>query len=305
MREFRDVLRDGRFIWSAVIFAVLLLAALATGWQRAETARAIQEQAQDSSNTQFYKQGDKNPHSGAHYGNYAFKQVGPLAFFDSGIDPYAGTLLFMEAHKQNLALSPPAGDQNSMIRFGELNGATILQLLLPLLIIFLAFPSFAGERERGTLRQLMSMGVGGHELLWGKALGIGAAILLVIAPLPVAGLIMLLAGLGDATDQMWLRAVLLLVAYLAYAGSSVPDLGRLGDRGQSAAGHDRDDSACGCSRFFLRPSLRSSFPSRSIRRRPSGNSMPRSRPIVPRGWAASRRAPGSPRISANCCRNTA
>jgi ABC-2 type transport system permease protein len=215
-REFRDLVRDGRFLWSATIFVVLLIAALATGWQRAETARAIQEQAQESSNSQFYKQGDKNPHSGAHYGNYAFKQVGPLAFFDSGIDPYAGTLLFMEAHKQNLALSPPAGDQNSMIRFGELNGATILQLLLPLLIIFLAFPAFAGERERGTLRQLMSMGVSGRELLWGKALGIAAAVLLVIAPLLAVGIVVILSGLGEATDHLLLRGSLLFGSYLVY-----------------------------------------------------------------------------------------
>jgi ABC-2 type transport system permease protein len=43
--------------------------------------------------------------------------------------------------------------------FGELTGATVLQLLVPLLIVMLSFDALAGERESGTLRQLMSLGV--------------------------------------------------------------------------------------------------------------------------------------------------
>ncbi|MEZ6023797.1 MAG: ABC transporter permease subunit, partial [Hyphomonadaceae bacterium] len=168
-KEFREIRRDGRFAWTAAIMAILLITALITGGQRFAAYSAMQSHAQAESNDQFYTQGDKNPHSGAHYGNYAFMQAGPLSFFDSGVAAYAGSFVFMEAHKQNLSLAPPAGDNSAVMRFGQLDGAMILQVLMPLLIIFLGFSAFAGERERGTLRQLMSIGVPRSSLLWGKS----------------------------------------------------------------------------------------------------------------------------------------
>lgn len=186
-KELREIMRDGRFLWTAAIMALLLIAALATGWQRYSSYNAMEQAAQAESNDQFYKQGDKNPHSGAHFGNYAFKDAGPLSFFDSGIDAFAGSFVFMEAHRQNLARAPSAEDQSAITRFGDLNGAMIMQVLAPLLIIFLGFSAFAGERERGTLRQLLSAGVSRRELLWGKALGVGGAAAFVILPCLLAG----------------------------------------------------------------------------------------------------------------------
>ena len=57
-----------------------------------------------------------------------------------------------------------------MQRFGELTAAAVLQLLLPLLIILLGFSTFAGERESGTLRQVLSLGVDRHDLALGLLL---------------------------------------------------------------------------------------------------------------------------------------
>jgi ABC-2 type transport system permease protein len=47
----------------------------------------------------------------------------------------------------------------SLQRFSPLSMAFGLQILVPLLIVLLAFSAFTGERERGTLRQLLSIGV--------------------------------------------------------------------------------------------------------------------------------------------------
>ena len=195
-KEFSEIVRDGRFKWTAGIMALLLLTALAAGYQKYSAYMDMQRLAQDQTNYQWFNQGDKNPHSGAHYGNYAFKPAGPLAFFDNGINNYAGTALFMEAHKQNFAIGRPATDQSSIGRFGDLSGAMILQLLMPLLIIFLGFTAFSGERESGTLRQVLSMGVSNRQLLWGKALGIGTAVVLVVgACVLIGGLALSLTGL--------------------------------------------------------------------------------------------------------------
>lgn len=219
-KEFTEIVRDGRFKWMAALMILLLVTALLAGWQRYDGYMAIQAAAQGETNTQWLKQGDKNPHTAAHYGNYAFKPLGPLAFFDSGVANYAGTAVFMEAHKQNFALARPASDTSAVARFGELNGAMILQVLLPLLVIFLGFTAFSGERESGTLKQLMSMGVSRGSLLWGKALGVAAAVLVVVLPCVAVGTLVLAAtGLEPAGGGLAIRAGLVAVAYTAYAAT--------------------------------------------------------------------------------------
>ncbi|HJP37830.1 MAG TPA: ABC transporter permease subunit [Gammaproteobacteria bacterium] len=218
-KEFAEIVRDGRFKWTAAIMVLLLLTAMMAGYQKYTTAVRIQHAAQAGTNQQWLDQGDKNPHSAAHYGNYAFKPAGPLSYFDNGISNYTGTAVFMEAHKQNFAIGRPASDQSAIARFGDLSGANILQLLLPLLIIFLGFTSFSGERESGTLRQVLSMGVTNRQLLWGKALGVGSAVLIVVLPCILVGALALsMAQSVDHAEDMVTRVMTLSIAYLMYAG---------------------------------------------------------------------------------------
>lgn len=218
-KEFAEIVRDGRFKWTAVLMVLLLLTAMLAGWQHHGSYMAIQGAAQGATNSQWLKQGDKNPHTAAHYGNYAFKPLGPLAFFDNGVTNYTGTTVFMEAHKQNFAIASPAADTSAIGRFGELNGAMILQLLMPLLIIFLGFTAFSGERESGTIRQVMSMGVGRMALLWGKALGLATAVLLVVVPCVIGGaLVIAMTDLPIVGEGLAIRIALLTGAYLSYAG---------------------------------------------------------------------------------------
>ena len=216
-KEFSEIVRDGRFKWTAGIMALLLLTAMAAGYQKYSAYMDMQRLSQDRTNAQWLNQGDKNPHAGAHYGNYAFKPAGPLAFFDNGINNYAGTALFMEAHKQNFAIGRPATDQSSIGRFGDLSGAMILQLLMPLLIIFLGFTAFSGERDSGTLRQVLSMGVSNRQLLWGKALGIGGVVVLIVGLCVVAGgLALSLTGLSMENESLGARVALMALSYALY-----------------------------------------------------------------------------------------
>jgi ABC-2 type transport system permease protein len=51
----------------------------------------------------------------------------------------------------------------------------------PLLIIIIGFNAMSGERERGTLRQLLSLGVPVQSLLVGKAMALAASIAVLVA----------------------------------------------------------------------------------------------------------------------------
>lgn len=221
-KEFHETIRDGRFLWTCAIVAVLLLASLLMGWTRYEEAKALRDSAASETRKQWLEQGVKNPHASAHYGIYAFKPATPLSLVDPGINDYAGTLTLLEAHKQNEFKYKEAQDATALQRFGDLSAAMILQLLIPLLIILLTFSSIAGEREDGTLRQVLSVGVKQSTLVWGKALGVALTLGVTLLPAVLIGAFVIsLFSSADAIDahamvDMPAKLAVLTVAYLVY-----------------------------------------------------------------------------------------
>jgi ABC-2 type transport system permease protein len=152
-QRFVETLRDRRFFVSALIVGGLLFAALALGWQHSRQIERQHRFAQELTRKQWLNQETKAPHSAAHYGVYAFKPQMPLSFIDRGIESFTGVAVWLEAHKQNDFRYRPAQDQTALARFGELTAAVVLQILLPLLIILLAFTPLPESANRETLRQ--------------------------------------------------------------------------------------------------------------------------------------------------------
>jgi ABC-2 type transport system permease protein len=219
-KEFTEMLRDGRFRGAGAIVFTLLAGALLLGWQSHREVSAQHRSAQEATRAQWLKQGKKNPHSAAHYGVYAFKPQVPLTLVDPGTDPYTGVAVWLEAHKQNEFKYRPAQDATAVQRFGELTGATVLQLLVPLLVILLTFNAFSGERELGTLRQLYSLGVAGSELASGKALGVAAALGVWLAPAAILGSVAIVAASGQSeVVASGPRVAWMALSYLLYFGA--------------------------------------------------------------------------------------
>lgn len=221
-KEMLEMIRDGRFRWSAGITLCLLLGSVVLGWQHYSEVSRQHDVARQETRQQWLKQGEKNPHSAAHYGVYAFKPKMPLSLVDPGVDPYVGVAAWLEAHKQNEFKFKPAQDSTALARLGELTGATVLQLLIPLVIVLLTFSAFSAEREMGTLRQLLSLGVKRSDLAWGKALGIAYALALLLVPATVIGV----AGLALASEngslvQSGSRIGLMMFGYLGYFAAFV------------------------------------------------------------------------------------
>lgn len=214
-KEFIELLREGRFRWAAGIVLALLAVAALAGARYQRDLVAQQQAAQSAEQSRWYNQAPKNPHSAAHYGLYAFKPRLAPAFLDPGVEPYTGVATWIEAHKQNEMLFRPAQDATLAQRFGDLTVALVFQVMLPLVVVLLAFSAFAGERERGTLRQLLSLGLRPRELVLGKALGLSAALALIVLPALVLGSLALAltgpsAGVG--------RIAPLFLIYLLYLG---------------------------------------------------------------------------------------
>ncbi len=220
-KEFTDVVRDGRFRWCAALVGALLLVSLGHGWVQARQAQEELAAAQATARDHWESQGEKNPHSAAHYGIYAFKPRLALSFVDEGVDPYTGTSVWLEAHRQNEFLMRPAQDATAAQRVGALTAAQVLQNLVPLLIILLTFGVLAGEREQGTLRQLLATGIGRRELAVGKALGVAGALMLLLVPAAVVGAAALVVGSTGPAASPLARGTVLAGVYLAYFAAFV------------------------------------------------------------------------------------
>lgn len=218
-KEFLELRRDGRFRAAAVVLLLLLLVSETFGWQNYLKLNSQAHRASQDERQRWLDQGDKFPHAAAHYGVFAFKAPRPTAILDTGIQPYVGASVWLEAHKQNEMLYRPAEDATALQRFGDLTVASVGQTLLPLLIIFVGFSALAGEREQGTLKQLMILGLRPSQLVFGKALGLLAGLLLVLLPAFVVALASawLLAPPGQEADEL-IRVVLFATVYGVYLG---------------------------------------------------------------------------------------
>lgn len=215
-RELLDLLRDARFRASGAIVILLLATALVFGLQQRAAYERQRAEALAADREAWVNQGEANPHSAAHFGRYAFKPLLATALVDRGLEDYLGVAVYIEGHRQNPFRYRPAEDTTGLQHFGPLTAAIVLQGLLPLIIILLASGAFAGERERGTLRQLLSLGTSPSALAWGKALGLASGLIVLLVPAVLIGAWVLMADPTTSPVHTLARALPLAVTYQLY-----------------------------------------------------------------------------------------
>lgn len=215
VKDATETWRDGRFRWAAVLLGLLIVAAVAGGAEHQSSVAAQHRDAQRVERDTWLDKGEMNPHAAAHYGAFVFKPVQPLAALDPGLDPFTGVFVFLEAHKQQLARYRPIEDAAPTRRLGLLTPATGALVLLPLFVVCLTFASVAGEREQGTLRPLLALGIARRDVWVGKALGAMMPVVAVMLPSVAAGAAALwwIAPPGAAVGG---RALGLLAVYGAH-----------------------------------------------------------------------------------------
>ena len=215
LKEFKENIREGRFRVAILVVGTLLVVAT---WLSFNYFNSIQQQhAEAKSNARniWVSQDEKNPHSAAHYGTYAFKPKYPLSLVDPGVDKYSGISIFLEAHKRNESQYMAAADQTGLARFGELSPDFILLFIIPLLIILIAYNAFTREKEQGTLQLLKSQGISMWQLTLGKWGGVFIPVLLITAGVFVLAFF-LLSGLEDFGELSYSSLIVMFLVYLVY-----------------------------------------------------------------------------------------
>ncbi len=220
-KEWVEIIRDTRFRGLAVLALFLMACALIFGVNQTQRTERDRSAAAKADRLLWTSQSAKNPHAGAHFGQYAFKPQSPLALADPGIEAYVGTAVWLEAHKQNEVQFNQARDGGLTMRLGNLSLAFVLQTVMPLLAIMLGFSAFSGERELGTLRQLVSLGARPLDLLAGKGLAVVSVLAVLLIP-ALAGVFLCCLFLVEPSvlsykDQL-IRLGWLVLGYSLYLG---------------------------------------------------------------------------------------
>lgn len=190
-----------------------------------EVTRTVSEQ-QDR--VTWENQGDRNPHSVAHFATWAFRPQTALSVLDPGLTPYAGAAIWMEAHHQNGARARPIDDKPTVLNLGHFSVAWVLQTIVPLLLFIVAAGLISRERERGTLRLLLVAGADGSVLLRNKLNGLIKVIAVIALPILASGILAaLFAGAIDPLRLcLWIAVNGVFLGIIVVIGTAVSALSR-------------------------------------------------------------------------------
>lgn len=210
----------GRNRFTNVIYMttlVVMLVAIFLSWQRIDTFERERISAVADDHEVWVNQGERNPHSAAHFSRYAFKPIPAMSTFEPGVIDYSGLAVWMEAHRRNPAAFRYAEGAGDLSNFVSLTPAWIMQVILPLVIILLLFSSYAGEREDGTLRQLLSHGISLKSIFQGKLRAALYVVLKLIIPLAFIIMVAtIIFQTGVEQIDQFLRLIILLGMYALY-----------------------------------------------------------------------------------------
>tara|TARA_B100001059_G_scaffold60016_1_gene55509 strand:- start:4563 stop:5966 length:1404 start_codon:yes stop_codon:yes gene_type:complete len=215
LKEVKELVRDDRIKIVVIISLMLVLIALITGSSQYQKSNQQLADSVSKERNIWETQDEKNPHSAAHYGTYAFKPKFALSLMDYGITKYTGNSIFLEAHNRNEANFSEASDETSLTRFGTLSINFVLIYLFPLIIILLGYNSYTKELENKTLTLLKSQGVNSLKLILGKWIAIFSPILiLTIIVFIVSGT--LLSNIERVEFFRWSSLIAFFISYLMY-----------------------------------------------------------------------------------------
>jgi ABC-2 type transport system permease protein len=216
--EILKLVRDFRLVAVMAAFGGVLLLSGTVSLLDVHEDAATKTRAAADERQRWLGQGEKDPHSAAHYSIYAFRPARALQAVDPGIVPFVGETVWLEAHLQNDLLFRPQQDSNAFERLGLVDPAGLLMRFGPLAVFLLAFAVAAREREQGVLG--LALGTASTRVTYFgtklvSVIGVGVPILL--GPLVLIGTLSLMTVGGGADDVF--RLVGWTLGAVAYIGT--------------------------------------------------------------------------------------
>ena len=211
LNEWKILIRNRGVVYITIIFVLSLVSIIWMGIVQNNNQKQIQISAQKHVRSQWDNLKPMNPHRAAHYGSYVFKPMSVLNSVDDGISAITGNVLKLEGHVQNEIMYSEASQSIALSKFGKLKTSLILQYVIPLFLIFLAYSAISSEKETGRLKILVFQGVSIFKLIFSKSISIwlyGVSLLIITISVQI-----LLSSIDFETLQ---RLSYIFVAYSCY-----------------------------------------------------------------------------------------
>ena len=172
LNDWKIFLRNKLFLYTTIFFVLALLMVVILGTIQNNNQQLYRAKAEEHIRSQWENLEAMNPHRAAHYGSYAFKPLNTLNSMDNGINDITGNVIKLEGHIQNEIVYSDASQSLTISKFGKLKSSSILQYVIPLFLIFLAFNSMSSERQSKRLKLLLFQGASFSKLAFAKSLSV-------------------------------------------------------------------------------------------------------------------------------------
>ena len=211
--EWRFLVRSRIFLGISIAFISILMLSVFLGNYQTHKQEQTYQSAKDHVRQQWVSIDEMSPHSAAHYGTYVFKPSNLLSSLDEGVNSVTGNVLKVEGHVQNEITHSEASQMQAVSRFGKLKPSLLLQYIVPLLLIFLAFNSVSNEKQSGRLKLLVLQGAKPLQIILSKTLSVWLyGVLLLTFILLVYGIL----NFQSFTDEILIRTILFFLSYCFY-----------------------------------------------------------------------------------------
>ena len=172
LNEWTYLVRNRILISVSFCFVLILFLSVFLGVLQTNNQFKYYETSKDEIRKKWENIDNMNPHGAAHYGTYVFKPQNLLSSLDEGVNSVVGNVLRIEGHVQNEIVFSEASQMQTISKFGKLKCSLLLQYIIPLLLLFLAFQAISAEKKSGRLKLLLLQGCGLSKLVWGKAISV-------------------------------------------------------------------------------------------------------------------------------------
>ncbi len=170
--EWHFLARNRALLGISLGFVVVLFMSVVLGDLQTQEQTERYQTAKKHLRDQWENNDEMHPHSAVHYGTYVFKPTNLLSSLDEGVNSITGNVLRVEGHVQNEIVHSEASQMQAISKFGKLKSSLLLQYMVPLLLIFLAYQSINSEKQSGRLKLLLLQGAKPTKFILAKTLAV-------------------------------------------------------------------------------------------------------------------------------------
>ncbi len=205
--------RNRALVGISLGFVLILVMTIILGNLQTHEQNHSHQTAKEHMRSQWENNEEMHPHGAAHYGTYVFKPANLLSSLDEGVNSVTGNVLRVEGHVQNEIIYSEASQMQATSKFGKLKSSLLLQYIVPLLLIFLAYQSVNSEKQSGRLKLLVLQGTDPRKIIIAKTLSVT---LYGIGLLGLTVLVYSIINLKTLNSEILARTLILFFSYSIY-----------------------------------------------------------------------------------------